>query len=77
MLQGYYGKKEVHTHKFEEPAIPGVVLARYATTPGHGWSGTYLVWKLEDFVGVDMRQGSFAVNRKTNDTVPHKRACNG
>ena len=46
-----------------EPAIAGL-FPGHETIHVYGWSGTYLVWKLEDFVGVGLRQGPCAVNRQ-------------
>ena len=47
--------------KFGDSAIVGV-FAGYAMTPGYGWSGIYLVWKLEDFTNVEWRQNSHVIN---------------
>ena len=60
--------ERVHTHKLEDLAIVGV-CAGCETTLGYGWSGTYLVWNLEDFTGVDLHQGSNAVDRRR--IMPH------
>ena len=49
--------------KFEDPAIVGV-FAGYAATLGYGWSGIYLVWRLEDFVDIDFRNKSHAISRR-------------
>ena len=38
--------ERVRKLKYEEPAITRVI-AGYNTTTGYGWSGIYLVWKLE------------------------------
>ena len=40
------------------------VFAGYAMTLGYGWSGIYLVWKLEDFTNVELRQKSHVINRR-------------
>ena len=48
--------------KFEDPAHVRV-FAGYETTPGYGWYVVYLIWGLEDSVGVDSRQNSHAVSR--------------
>ena len=53
----------VKTQKYEDPAIVGV-FAGYETTPGYGWSGIYLAWRLEDFAGMDLRQNSHAIARR-------------
>ena len=54
--------------KFEDSAIVGV-YAVYEMRPGYGWSGIYLVWKLEDFTNVELRQNSHIVNRRL--LLPH------
>ena len=38
-------------HKFEDPAIVSVFAGSEMTT-GYGWSGIYLIWRLEDFVNI-------------------------
>ena len=45
------------------------VFAGYETTLGYGLSGVYLVWKLEDFVHVELRQNSNVINRRL--LLPH------
>ena len=54
--------------KFEDSAIAGV-FAGYETTPGYGWPGIYLVWKLEDCVNVELRQNSHVINMRR--LLPH------
>ena len=55
--------ERVRKQKFEDPAIVGV-YAGYEITLGYRWSGKYLVWRLEDFVDMDLRQNSYAINQR-------------
>ena len=50
------GKKQT----FQDPVVVGAFVG-YEITPGYGWSGMYLVCRLEDFVDMDLRQNSHAV----------------
>ncbi|MFM7978068.1 MAG: hypothetical protein ACKPKO_02025, partial [Candidatus Fonsibacter sp.] len=49
--------------KFEEPVCTGV-FAGYQSTPGYSWSGIYIIWKLDDFQNIDLRQYSPIVDRR-------------
>ena len=49
--------------KFEDSATVGL-FAGYEMTPGYGWSRIYLVWKLDDFTNVELRQNSHIINRR-------------
>ena len=53
----------VKKQKYEDLAIAGV-FAGYETTLGYGWSGIYLVWRLEDFAGMDLKQKSHVTARR-------------
>ncbi len=58
----------IHKQQFEDLAIVGI-LAGYETSLGCGWSGTYLVWGLEGFMGIDLHQKLNAINRR--HIMPH------
>ena len=53
---------------FEDSATVGL-FAGYETTPSYGWSGIYLVWKLEDFANAELRPNFHIINRKL--LLPH------
>ena len=53
----------VKKQKYEDPAIVGV-FAGYETTPGYGWSGIYLAWRLEESAGMDLMQNSHVIARR-------------
>jgi hypothetical protein len=58
----------IHKQKFEDPAIVGRLVG-YETTLGYGLSGTYIVWSLDDFTGIDLHQKANAINRR--QIMPH------
>ena len=53
----------VKKQKYEDLAIAGV-FAGYETTPGYGWSGIYLIWRLEDSAGMDLKQNTHVIARR-------------
>ena len=50
--------KSISKTKFEEPTVTGV-FAGYELTPGYNWSGTFLVWALDDFAGEDLSTDAY------------------
>ena len=53
----------VKKQQCEDLAIVSV-FAGYEITSGYGWPGIYFVWGLEDFVDMDLRQNSYAINQR-------------
>ena len=49
--------------KIEDPAV-GEVCARYEMKLAYWRSGGHLIWRLEDFVVVDVRRHSHAASRR-------------
>ena len=60
--------ERIHKQKVEDPAIVRIFVG-YKTALGYGWSGTYLVWNLDDFNGVDLHQRSDVINKR--QIMPH------
>ena len=60
--------ERTRAHNIEDPRL-ACVFAGCETTPGYGWSGTRLIWILEDFNGVDLHQRSDVINRQ--QIMPH------